>query len=47
MAWWEADVRKRDILGEIKSKYPLTDAEKEAVDYAILLIQNEIDGEVE
>ena len=43
----DSDVIRRDLLENMKSKYPLTAAEIEAIDYATMLIQNEIDGEVE
>lgn len=43
----DSDVSKRNLLESMKSKYPLTDEEKEAIDYAILLIQNEIDGDID
>ena len=43
----DSDVVRRDLLKNLKSKYSLTDEEKEAIDYATMLIQNEIDGEVE
>ena len=43
----DPDVEKRNLLENLKSKYPLTEAELEAIDYATLLIQNEIDGEVD
>lgn len=43
----DTEVAKRNILDNMKSKYPLTDKEKDAIDYAIFLIQNEIDGEVD
>lgn len=43
----DSDVSKRNLLENMKLKYPLTDEEKEAIDYAVFLIQNEIDGEVE
>ena len=41
------DVTRRNLLENMKSKYSLTDEEKEAIDYATMLIQSEIDGEVE
>ena len=49
MRRWEQDssVKNRDILDEMKSKYSLTDEEKDAIDYATMLIQSEIDGEVD
>ena len=43
----DPDVTRRNLLENMKSKYSLTDAEKEAIDYATMLIQGEIDGEVE
>ena len=42
-----SDVARRDTLKLIADKFPLTEEEKDAIDYAMLLIQNEIDGEVE
>ena len=51
MEWvndWRDDLAKqRDILTTIKSKYDVTAVEKETIDYAILLIQKEIDGDMD
>ena len=41
------DVTRRNLLENMKSKYSLIDEEKEAIDYATMLIQSEIDGEVD
>ena len=41
------EVKKRDLIEDIKTKYSLTEEEIDALDYAIFLIQCEIDGEVE
>ena len=43
----DSEVERRTLLESLKFKFSLTDEEKEAIDYATSLIQNEIDGEVE
>ena len=43
----DPDVEKRNLLEDMKSRYLLTYKEKEVIDYAIMLIQKEIDGEVD
>ena len=43
----DSDVIRRDLLENMKSKYPLTDEEKEAIDYATFLIQRDIDGDID
>ncbi len=43
----DPDVEMRNLLENMKSRYPLTDKEIEAIDYATMLIQSEIDGEVD
>lgn len=44
---YDPDVERRNLLENMKSRYLLTDEEKEAIDYATMLIQSKIDGEVE
>lgn len=46
--WWEKEVEYRNTLQQILDSGILTyQHEIDALEYAIMLIQNEIDGEVE
>lgn len=45
--YYSKEVEQRRILEDMKSKYALTEDEVEAIDYAIFLIQDEIDGDAE